>query len=55
MRLSDFPRRVGPLSDDVRCLFQTLRDITISLCLLFESDHFAEDVNKMVYLFVFYL
>lgn len=28
MRLSDFPRRVGPLSDDVRCLFQTLRDIT---------------------------
>lgn len=24
MRLSDFPRRVGPLSDDVRCLFQTI-------------------------------
>lgn len=28
MRLSDFPRRHAPLSDDVRCLFQTLRDIT---------------------------
>lgn len=28
MRLNDFPRRVGPLPDDVKCLFQTLRDIT---------------------------
>lgn len=28
MRLNDFPRLVGPLPDDVKCLFQTLRDIT---------------------------